>query len=87
MCIDDAPVGEVRLKMADLIHGHVVDRECNVMTSPFLPAKGTLHVRLAISVRRALSMGKLESVAVTDSRLAVRLGWDMLKGNLGQPGH
>ena len=79
---NDDPMGEVRLKMADLLHGHLADRTYGVTASPGCSkVSGQLQVRVAVSIRRALSMNAHEAVPISDHRLAVGLGWDMLPGN------
>ncbi|KAL1512166.1 hypothetical protein AB1Y20_005432 [Prymnesium parvum] len=78
----DDPMGEVRLHLSDLMHGRPIDKMFPVNASPgCTKVSGQVHVKVAVTVRRALSLNAHEAVAVEDTRLAVGLGWDMLPGN------
>ena len=79
----DDSMGEVRLRMADLLHGSVVDKWCGVTASPgCTKVSGELHVRVSVALRRALSIGAHEAVPISDSRIVRCPGLEWLSESL-----
>jgi tellurium resistance protein TerZ len=76
----DDPMGEVTVPLSSLYSGHVVEKWFPVTVCKGCNnATGSLHLKLACAVRRAVSLRAHESMAVSGF-VAVGLGWDMLRG-------
>ena len=79
---NDDPMGEVRLKISELLHGRVTEKAYPVQNCRGCKnASGELTFKVVVSLRRALSLEAHDSVAIQDRRVAIGLGWDPLPGN------
>jgi len=80
---DDDPMGEVRLPMQQLLSGHVREGWHSVQNcAGQKKATGELQLKVSVLARRAISLAPHDSVAITDSTIAVGFGWDPLPGGV-----
>jgi Ca2+-dependent lipid-binding protein len=77
----DDPMGEVVLPMSALLSGRNVDRWLPVQNCKGCSkASGEVHIVVSALVRKTLSLKSGDSLQITDAKIGVALGWDMIKG-------
>lgn len=76
-------MGQVVLKMSDLLHGKVQEDWLPVQPCPGCSTvSGDLLLKISVAVRKALSLKQRESLTIPHgtSVVACGLGWDVLRG-------
>jgi len=79
----DDPMGQVVLKMSDLLHGKVQEDWLPVQPCPGCSkVSGDVLLKVSVALRKALSLKQRESLTIPrgTSVVACGLGWDVLKG-------